>query len=83
MKILLVGGAVRDLLLGRGVRDADYLVLGTTEEEFEARFPEARKVGRSFPVYLVDGSEFAFPSPRRPGRGPAGQGSDHQRHGAG
>jgi tRNA nucleotidyltransferase (CCA-adding enzyme) len=61
MRILLVGGAVRDLLLGRPVRDMDFLVLGTTEQEFESRFPQARRVGRSFPVYLVDGREFAFP----------------------
>jgi tRNA nucleotidyltransferase (CCA-adding enzyme) len=61
MKILLVGGAVRDLLLGREIRDVDYLVLDATAEEFEARFPEARKVGRSFPVYLHEGVEFAFP----------------------
>jgi tRNA nucleotidyltransferase (CCA-adding enzyme) len=61
MRILLVGGAVRDLLLGRPVRDMDFLVLGATEQEFESRFPQARSVGRSFPVYLVDGMEFAFP----------------------
>jgi tRNA nucleotidyltransferase (CCA-adding enzyme) len=61
MRILLVGGAVRDLLLGREVRDTDYLVLDATEAEFESAFPQARRVGRSFPVYLVDGSEFAFP----------------------
>jgi tRNA nucleotidyltransferase (CCA-adding enzyme) len=61
MKILLVGGAVRDLLLGREVRDMDFLVLDATEEEFEASFPEARRVGRSFPVYLHEGAEYAFP----------------------
>ncbi|MFW6324230.1 MAG: tRNA nucleotidyltransferase [Desulfovibrionales bacterium] len=61
MKILLVGGAVRDLLLGRPVRDFDFLVIGASEEEFMEQFPEARQVGRDFPVFLHQGHEFSFP----------------------
>ncbi|WP_461209349.1 HD domain-containing protein [Desulfocurvus sp. DL9XJH121] len=61
MLICLVGGAVRDMLLGREVADRDYLVLGATRAQFLRRFPGAREVGRSFPVFLVDGREFAFP----------------------
>ena len=61
MLICLVGGAVRDMLLGREVRDRDFLVLGATPGQFLRRFPHAFEVGKAFPVYLVDGEEFAFP----------------------
>lgn len=61
MKIYLAGGAVRDLLLGRTVRDKDYLVLGATHKEFIEKYPQAQQVGKAFPVYLVDGHEYAFP----------------------
>ncbi|MBX6424170.1 HD domain-containing protein [Thermosulfurimonas sp. F29] len=60
MKIFLVGGYVRDLLLGRKPSDRDWLVVGATEEEFLARFPGAQKVGGHFPVFLVNGEEYAF-----------------------
>lgn len=61
MKIHLVGGAVRDLLLGRPVTDRDYLVDHTTHEEFQGRYPTARLVGKSFPVFILDGEEYAWP----------------------
>ena len=61
MRILLVGGFVRNLLLGRPPGDKDFLVLDADEAEFQARFPQARKVGRAFPVFWLQGSEFAFP----------------------
>lgn len=60
MKILIVGGAVRDRLLGRTVHDVDYLVQGGTQADFLETFPGAQLVGNSFPVYLVDGEEYAF-----------------------
>jgi len=61
MKVYLAGGAVRDLLLGRPLHDRDYLVMETTREEFRRAFPTAREVGRTFPVFLVNGLEFSFP----------------------
>jgi len=61
MLICLVGGAVRDMLLGREIHDRDYLVLGSTPGEFTRRFPQAQSVGKAFPVYLVDHDEYAFP----------------------
>lgn len=61
MRILLVGGFVRNLLLGRPPGDKDFLVLDADEAEFQARFPQAQKVGRAFPVFWLQGSEFAFP----------------------
>lgn len=60
MQILLVGGAVRNLLLGRPVADKDFLVNGITKEEFVLRFPEAKEVGDHFPVFLINGEEYAF-----------------------
>lgn len=61
MKILLVGGAVRDMLLGRVSTNRDYLVLDATREEFSRRFPAAKEVGKSFPVFLLGRDEYAFP----------------------
>lgn len=61
MKIYLVGGAIRDRLLGFPKHGADdHVVVGATEDEFLARFPGAQRVGKAFPVYLVEGAEYAF-----------------------
>ncbi len=50
MQIYLVGGAVRDALLGLPVRERDWVVVGATPAELEAQ--GFRRVGRDFPVYL-------------------------------
>ncbi|MCE9686525.1 multifunctional CCA addition/repair protein [Shewanella sp. AS16] len=50
MKIYLVGGAVRDSLLGLSVKDKDYLVVGATPEEMLAL--GYKQVGKDFPVFL-------------------------------
>jgi len=50
MKIYLVGGALRDRLLGRPVSDHDWLVVGATPEEMVSR--GYLPVGRDFPVFL-------------------------------
>ncbi len=50
MKTYLVGGSVRDELLGLEVKDHDYVVVGTTPEEM-ARL-NYRPVGKDFPVFL-------------------------------
>ena len=60
MKIYQVGGSVRDEILGIEAYDRDFVVVGATEAEFLAKFPKAEKVGRSFPVFLVNGCEYAF-----------------------
>lgn len=56
----LVGGAVRDELLGLPVRERDWVVVGATPQEMEAR--GFRPVGRDFPVFLdpVTGEEHAL-----------------------
>ncbi len=50
MQVYLVGGAVRDELLGRPVRERDWVVVGATPEELERL--GYRAVGREFPVFL-------------------------------
>jgi tRNA nucleotidyltransferase (CCA-adding enzyme) len=50
MQIYLVGGAVRDRLLGLPVTERDWVVIGGTGDELEAL--GYQRVGRSFPVYL-------------------------------
>ncbi len=50
MKIYLVGGAVRDKLLGLPVQDRDYVVVGATPEEMVAQ--GYKPVGADFPVFL-------------------------------
>lgn len=50
MQIYMVGGAVRDELLGFAVQDKDYVVVGATPEQMvEAGY---RRVGKDFPVFL-------------------------------
>jgi tRNA nucleotidyltransferase (CCA-adding enzyme) len=61
MRILLVGGAVRNLLLGLPVRDRDYLVLDATVEDFLSAYPAAKSVGKTFPVFILKGEEYSFP----------------------
>ncbi len=50
MKTYIVGGAVRDRLLGLPVKDRDWVVVGATPEQMIAR--GFRQVGRDFPVFL-------------------------------
>jgi tRNA nucleotidyltransferase (CCA-adding enzyme) len=50
MQTYLVGGAVRDQLLGLPVRERDWVVVGATPGDLEKL--GYRRVGRDFPVYL-------------------------------
>jgi tRNA nucleotidyltransferase (CCA-adding enzyme) len=50
LRIYLVGGAVRDRLLGRDVADRDYVVVGATPDEMSRL--GYRPIGRDFPVFL-------------------------------
>jgi tRNA nucleotidyltransferase (CCA-adding enzyme) len=50
MKIYMVGGAVRDALLGLPVQDHDWVVVGATPDELTAQ--GYLPVGRDFPVFL-------------------------------
>lgn len=50
MRSYLVGGAVRDALLGLPVRERDWVVVGATPEDMIAA--GYKSVGRDFPVFL-------------------------------
>lgn len=50
MRSYVVGGAVRDELLGLPVQDRDHVVVGATPEEMLAR--GFKPVGKDFPVFL-------------------------------
>lgn len=50
MKFYLVGGAVRDRLLGRPVRERDWVVVGASPDDMLAQ--GYRTVGKDFPVFL-------------------------------
>lgn len=50
MELYLVGGAVRDELLGRLVTERDWVVVGATPDELLQR--GFRSVGKDFPVFL-------------------------------
>lgn len=49
-QVYIVGGAVRDELLGLPVKDKDYVVVGSTAEQMIAA--GYRPVGKDFPVFL-------------------------------
>jgi len=50
MKCYLVGGCVRDKLLGRPVKDRDWVVVGATVEDMLQQ--GYQQVGKDFPVFL-------------------------------
>lgn len=58
--LYLVGGAVRDELLGIDNKDEDYCVVGLTHDKFVELFPNAIPRGKSFEVFDIDGKEFAL-----------------------
>lgn len=61
MKIFMVGGAVRDYLLGVEPKDTDYVVVDSNDHEMIAK--GFKRVGDgSFPVYLhpISGDEYAL-----------------------
>ena len=69
-KAYLVGGAVRDRLLGIPVKDRDYVVVGATPEEMTAA--GFRPIGADFPVFIYPptGGEFALArTEKKSGRG--------------
>ena len=68
--VTLVGGAVRDLVMGRDNKDLDIEVFGITPSQVEAAlatFGKVNAVGRSFGVFkvVVDGQDFDVSLPRR------------------
>ena len=94
----VVGGAVRNALLGLKVKDIDYVVVGQTKNDMLER--GFSMVGKDFPVFLgKDGREYALARRERQigqghkgfcadtkkchsGRRPLPEGFDNQCHGA-
>src|SRR5688572_30803887 len=60
MRVYEVGGAVRDALLGLPVEERDWVVVGASAGELEAR--GFKRVGKDFPVFLhpSTGEEYAL-----------------------
>ena len=58
--VYLVGGAIRDKLLGVASNDEDYCVTGISFDEFRELFPEAYVRGKDFPVFSIGNKEFAI-----------------------
>ncbi|SIN78679.1 hypothetical protein [Halodesulfovibrio marinisediminis] len=58
MKFYLVGGAVRDMLLGISPKEYDFVFDGTVEE-FISCNPTARKAGNDFTICILQGTEYA------------------------
>jgi len=60
MKIYLVGGAIRDKLMGIVSKDRDYLVVGSTPEEMVRL--GYKPIGKDFPVFLhpISKEEYAL-----------------------
>jgi len=59
-QLYLVGGAVRDTLLKKKVKDTDYCVTGISAEKFLQLFPYAYVRGKSFEVFDINSNEFAM-----------------------
>lgn len=73
MEIYLVGGAVRDELLGRAITEKDWVVVGATPEQMLRL--GYRQVGKDFPVFLhpKTNEEYALArTERKVGRGYTG-----------
>lgn len=63
MKTYIVGGAVRDALMGKFPKDTDYVIVGATEKDVKSlRNKGFTQVGNSFPVFInpKNGFEYAL-----------------------
>ena len=60
--IYLVGGAVRDQLMGIPQKDKDYVAVGYTPSDFS----HLKTIGKDFPIFILeDGSELALARTKR------------------
>ena len=73
MKVYLVGGAIRDELLGLPVKEKDWVVVGSTPNEMKTK--GFKQVGKDFPVFIhpKTGEEYALArTERKSGHGYTG-----------
>lgn len=71
-RLVLVGGGVRDLFLGRTTKDIDVEVYGIALKKLELllkKYGVVRLVGKSFGVLRVDGHDIDWAVPRKDNRG--------------
>lgn len=59
-RLYLVGGAIRDELIGKKKYDEDYCVTGISKDTFIKLFPNAKLRGKSFEVFDINNVEFAL-----------------------
>lgn len=59
-RLYLVGGAIRDNLLGKEQHDDDYAVTGISADKFKKLFPDAKTRGKAFEVFVLENKEFAM-----------------------
>lgn len=60
VELYLVGGAVRDQIMGRNPKDEDFVITGVGPEDMEEM--GFKQVGQGFPVFLTrEGDEVALP----------------------
>lgn len=63
MKVFVVGGFVRDTLLGLTPKDKDFVIVGATEQDVQKMLDDGfQQVGADFPVFLhpETGDEYAL-----------------------
>jgi tRNA nucleotidyltransferase (CCA-adding enzyme) len=58
--LYLVGGAIRDEIIGKEVYDKDYCVTGISKEKFIELFPKTKILGKSFEVFEIGHMQFAL-----------------------
>ena len=49
----IVGGWVRDYLMGWNPHDKDYVITGLNQQQFQQAFPHSWLVGNAFPVFMA------------------------------
>jgi tRNA nucleotidyltransferase (CCA-adding enzyme) len=59
-KLYQVGGCVRDSLMGIKPHDIDYCITGLKVEKVLELFPDAEITGKDFPVFRINGDEYAL-----------------------
>lgn len=63
MKTYLVGGAVRDMVMGNEPKDRDWVIVGATQDDVDRMIAQGfQQVGADFPVFLhpETGEEYAL-----------------------
>lgn len=59
-KAWVVGGYIRDAIMNIQSNDIDYVIADCDRKTFESILPEAKLVGKDFPVYMFYGNEVAL-----------------------